>query len=200
VDVVVEGKINQDESMREVIQTVLELKTLANPVLRITDEDSDLQGRIAFSQGGYIIGGRVNNTEELGYDAVRRLLSIKNGNYAVLDPGRNQFSDINQTLWLLGTRVIDMLPNLPVSPEALLDANPDRVAAAGGARSAPGSGPQSAPATPITSVKSKARSFNKSSWYMLQLFFIAVFALGIGGGILLYHEQVWSFFKNSLHF
>jgi hypothetical protein len=195
VDVVVEGKINQDEPMREVIQTVLELKTLANPVLRITDEDSELQGRIAFSQGGYIIGGRVNNTDEIGYDAVRRLMSIKNGNYAVLDPGRNQFTDINQTLWLMASRVIDSLPNLPASPDSLVDANPDRSAAVGG-RSAGNT--QAAP-VPITSVKSKARTFNKSSWYMLQLFFIAVFALGIGGGILLYHEQVWSFFKNSLH-
>jgi hypothetical protein len=195
VDVVVEGKINQDEPMREVIQTVLELKTLANPVLRITDEDSELQGRIAFSQGGYIIGGRVNNTDEIGYDAVRRLMSIKNGNYAVLDPGRNQFTDINQTLWLMASRVIDSLPNLPASPDSLVDANPDRLAAVSG-RSAGNT--QAAP-VPITSVKSKARTFNKSSWYMLQLFFIAVFALGIGGGILLYHEQVWSFFKNSLH-
>jgi hypothetical protein len=195
VDVVVEGKINQDEPMREVIQTVLELKTLANPVLRITDEDSDLQGRIAFSQGGYIIGGRVNNTDETGYDAVRRLMSIKNGNYAVLDPGRNQFTDINQTLWLMASRVIEVLPNLPVTPDSLVDANPDRLAAISG-RSAGNT--QAAP-VPITSVKSKARTFNKSSWYMLQLFFIAVFALGIGGGILLYHEQVWSFFKNSLH-
>jgi hypothetical protein len=196
VDVVVEGKINQDESMREVVQAVLELKTLANPVLRITDEDSDLQGRIAFAQGGYIIGGRVNNTEEIGYDAVRRLLSIRNGNYAVLDPGRNQFTDINQTLWLLASRVIDVLPNLPASPDSLLDVSQDKLAAQGVSRSAPGN-VQATP--PITSVKSKARTFNKSSWYMLQLFFIAVFALGIGGGILLYHEQVWSFFKNSLH-
>ena len=196
VDVVVEGKINREESMREVVQTVLELKTLANPVLRITDEESDLQGRIAFAQGGYIIGAKVNNTEELGYEAVRKLLSIRNGNYAVLDPGRTPFTDINQTLWLLGTRVIESLPNLPASPEALLDANPQRLSSS--PRPAQESAQQSS-ATPITSVKSKSRAFNKSSWYMLQLVGMAVVALGLGGGILLYHDQIWTFFKTSLH-
>ncbi len=198
MDVVVEGKINKDESMRDLIQTVLELKNVANPVLRITDEESELQGRIAFSQGGYIIGGRVNNTDELGYDAVRRLLSIRNGNFAVLDPGRNQFNDVNQTLWLLASRVIDALPNLPESPDSLIEAGSEKFGAS--ARpAATASNAGNAQVTPITSVKSKSRKFNKSSWYMLQLFFIAVLALGIGGGVLLYHEQIWSFFKTSLH-
>jgi hypothetical protein len=124
VDVVIEGKITPEEDIADVIQTVIDLKNMPNLVLRVTDEDSDLQGRVAFREGGYILGARVNNTNECGYDAIRLLLSIKSGNYAILDPGRTPTSDTNQTLWISADKVLDLLPALPESPETLLGIDP----------------------------------------------------------------------------
>jgi hypothetical protein len=127
VDIVIEGKITVDEPMSEVLQTVIDLKSLQNAILRINNSDSSIQGKIAFAQGGYILGASMTSTGESGYDAVRKLLSVTDGNYAVLDPGRNTIGEINQTLWLNASRVLSMLPNLPQTPEVLCDANPDKL-------------------------------------------------------------------------
>jgi hypothetical protein len=124
VDVVIEGKITPEEDIADVIQTVIDLKNMPNLVLRVTDEDSDLQGRVAFREGGFILGARVNNTNECGYDAIRLLLSIKSGNYAILDPGRTPTSDTNQTLWISADKVLNLLPMLPESSETLLGIDP----------------------------------------------------------------------------
>ncbi|CAM6000042.1 unnamed protein product [Sphagnum balticum] len=124
MDVVIEGKITPDQDIADVIQTVIDLKNMPNLVLRVTDEDSDLQGRVAFREGGYILGARVNHTNECGYDAIRLLLSIKSGNYAILDPGRTPNSDTNQTLWISADKVLNLLPALPESPETLLGIDP----------------------------------------------------------------------------
>jgi hypothetical protein len=122
VDIVIEGKITVDEGLVDILQTVLDLKTVANPVLRLTSTDEDLQGRIGFGLGGFILGGRISGTDETGYPAVRRLLGIRNGTYAILDAGRNQLSDLNQTLWIKGSRIVGLLPaTLPESPQSLLD-------------------------------------------------------------------------------
>jgi hypothetical protein len=124
VDVVIEGKITPEEDIADVIQTVIDLKNMPNLVLRVTDDDGDLQGRVAFREGGFILGARVNNTNECGYDAIRLLLSIKSGNYAILDPGRTPTSDTNQTLWISADKVLNLLPVLPESPETLLGIDP----------------------------------------------------------------------------
>ena len=86
MDIVIEGKITPDEGLGEVIQTVLDLKNVPNAVLRITSSQGDLQGRIGFAQGGFILGGKISSPEETGYPALRKLLSILNGTYAILDP------------------------------------------------------------------------------------------------------------------
>ncbi len=207
MDVIIEGKITPDEPIAEVVQTCVDLKSVANPVLRLTDERSDLEGRVLFAQGGYILGARVNNTEIFGYDAVRKLLTIKTGNYAVLDPGRSPFTDINQTLWLLGSRVIGMLPDLPTTPDTLLDLNPNRLAAST-IRPATGqvdfrhSGDvHSEASTPtIASVQSKARKFNKSNWERMRLT-VACFLVVAGFcAVILYYTQILAFIHRYLHF
>jgi hypothetical protein len=121
LDIVIEGKITPDEGLAEILQTVVDLKNVPNAVLRVTSAQGDLQGRIGFAQGGYILGGKINATEETGYPALRKLCQIKTGTYAILDPGRTQMSDVNQTLWIKAASVIGMLPELPESPESLLD-------------------------------------------------------------------------------
>jgi hypothetical protein len=121
VDVVIEGKITPEEGMSEIVQMVVDLKTVSNPVLRVSSAGS-LEGKIGFGRGGtFIIGGKVTASDETGYPAVRKLLAIKEGTFAILDPGRTQLADVNQTLWLKSQKVLQFLPNLPESPEIFLD-------------------------------------------------------------------------------
>ncbi len=125
MDVIVEGKITPEEGIDEVIQTVIDLKDVNNAILRVTCSDSDIQGRVAFSQGGYILGGQVAESGETGYAAVKKLLEVRKGNYAILDPGHTYVPEVNQSLWIKGEKVIDRLPTLPESVDDLLDANPE---------------------------------------------------------------------------
>ncbi len=120
MDIVIEGRITPDEGLADIIQTVLDLKNIANPILRLTSAQGDLQGRIGFGHG-FILGGRVSSPEETGYPAIRKLLTIQDGTYAILDPGRTHVADVNQTLWIKANRVVSLLPNLPESPQQLLD-------------------------------------------------------------------------------
>ncbi|MBX9939686.1 MAG: hypothetical protein K2Y32_10550 [Candidatus Obscuribacterales bacterium] len=124
MDVIIEGQIgkgDQDEKMSDLISTMVELKNCATPVLRINEQNSDLSGRILFSQGGFILGAKLGMTGESGYEAVRKLLAIEVGNYAILDPARKPTTELNQALWLSADRVQTALPNLPQSPDSLID-------------------------------------------------------------------------------
>jgi hypothetical protein len=127
LDIIIEGKITPDEGMDEVLQTVIDLKNLSNPILRLTSNSEDLQGRVSFSKG-HILGGRINNTDETGYSAIRKLFSIVDGNYAILDPGRAHINEVNQSLWIEAGKLIELLPNLPENPDGLVEANPDEIA------------------------------------------------------------------------
>lgn len=197
MDIVIEGKITQEEGMSEIVQTVLDLKNLPNVVLRVTSTESDLQGRVAFAQGGFIIGGRVNNTEETGYPAVRRLLAIRAGNYAILDPGRQHSADVNQTLWISGAKVIELLPDLPESPQILIDGdlgslNPNQgkpqVASMDLKVSARG---DNAPTT-VQAETSKARKFSSGDTRMAMWGFIAIIVLIGAAGIAFYWDTIAS--------
>nr|MBP9093988.1 hypothetical protein [bacterium] len=99
MDVITEGTINQDEPVADVVNAVVAIKTCQTPILRINDNQSDLQGRLLFSAGGFIIGARINVTGESGYGAVRKLLMVTDGNYAILDPMRKSTNELNQALW-----------------------------------------------------------------------------------------------------
>lgn len=120
MDVIVEGQITPEEGMDEIIQILVALKTVPTPILRINCFDPRFQGKIGFTLGGYILGARIDETGETGYPAVRQLLSVTKGNYAILDPEKQSVTDLNQGLWIEGTKIIALLPNIPVSPEGLV--------------------------------------------------------------------------------
>ena len=124
MDVIIEGKITEEEKLDEILRTCTEIKSVSNPILRINDNATNVQGRIGFSQGGYIIGGKIQESGEVGYDAIRKLLSVTDGNYAILDPLNKHFGDINQSLWLKVDKILPLVPNLPENPEGLIDKHP----------------------------------------------------------------------------
>jgi hypothetical protein len=168
VDIIIEGQITTDEGMGEVLQTVIDLKNLTNPILRLTSNVGELQGRVSFSKG-HILGGRINNTDEVGYPAIRKLFSITNGNYAILDPGRAHQNEVNQSLWIEAEKLIALLPNLPAAPDGLMDVNPDEIA-----HNRPkfdaidlrvGTPSEGQPGTKV----SKGRSFDEGTWFFFKL-------------------------------
>lgn len=124
MDVIYEGKITAEDPMAEAIQNIIDIGN-ANAVLRITCEETGLQGRIGFSVGAFVVGAKINFSNEVGYPALRKLLAITKGNYAILDPGRQIPQELNQTLWIRGSALRPLLPDLPESADGLIDGNPN---------------------------------------------------------------------------
>jgi hypothetical protein len=208
VDVIVEGKITPEEGIDEVIQTVIDLKAVQHAILRVTCSDSDLQGRVAFSQGGYILGGQVADSGETGYAAVKKLLEVRKGNYAILDPGRTYVPEVNQSLWIKGEKVIDRLPHLPESVDDLLDANPENLAhrveqtpiGRIDIKADRSEDAMSAPATTVEDVKSKARQLDLSGAKTVQQLVIYAIAAIAGTFIAInYGSDIYFFILKALN-
>jgi len=194
--------------MDEVLKTCAEIKSVKTPILRVNDNGSELQGQIAFSQGGYIIGGKISQTGETGYEAIRKLLRIVDGNYAILDPLRKHITDVNQSLWLKVDKVVPLLPDLPDNPDGLLDKAPEVVATSLrkdgqvdiGAGFVPPAPEEISPATTVTiPPKSKSRRFNLGLWRIIRagLVIILGFAAFLYGSM--YSKEIVEFFNNLLH-
>ena len=66
MDIVIEGIITKEEGMNEVIDTIIHLKSVSNALLRVSCKEEGLQGRIGFGPGGHILGGRIEETGEVG--------------------------------------------------------------------------------------------------------------------------------------
>lgn len=201
MDVIIEGQFGQEESITDVITATVDIKNCQTPILRINDKSSDLQGRILFSQGGFILGGKVNVTGETGYEAVRKLLTIAQGNYAILDPLRKPTAELNQALWLATDKLIAALPNLPQTEDTLLDKRPDRIndsairpktgqidlapvmAAAGAPKDEGGAdsvlkGRSAVEHRQTTNAKSPSRRYNESRWRFMK--FVVQMGVGLG--------------------
>lgn len=207
MDVIIEGKITSDEGMGEVLKTCTEIKSVKTPILRVNNGDSDLQGQIAFSQGGYIIGGKISQTGETGYEAIRKLLTIVEGNYAILDPLRKHITDVNQSLWLKVDKVVPLLPNLPENPDGLLDKQPEVVSTSIRKDSQQvdiGAGltttlEEPVPPTTVTiRPLAKSRKFNIGAWRILRagLVIILGFAALLYG--FTYSHEIMDFINNLI--
>src|SRR5271155_3869583 len=183
MDIVEEGQITQDEPVSALIETLMGLKNYPNLVLRITDQESDLEGRIAVAQGIYMLGGRVNNTESAGYPAIRALLSVTKGTYAILDPDKTSLADVNQSLWILLEKIRSLLPNLPATPEVLFELDRQRLSAGAHQLTGLGMGHEKVSAAEsrpmITGKASKSRRFNEGAWEALCMTVAIVFGIMI---------------------
>jgi len=193
VDIVVEGKIDPEGGMREVLETILRLKSVQNGLLRISSNDRTLSGRIAFSQNGYILGGRVDDPGEIGYQAIRKLLSVKDGNYAVLDGGRTHVPEVNQTLWISVEQILPILSDLPEALDQFIEGNLGALPSL--ERTKTGhinlySKEWKDRADPATSdVQSKARQFDRVNWRTTIMFLWCIVILALTTLVL----QFWDY-------
>jgi hypothetical protein len=193
VDVVLEGKITSQDGMTEVLETIIQLKSVNNAILRISSSDNVVSGRIAFSQNGYILGGRLDDSGETGYPAIRKLFSIKDGNYAVLDVGRTHVPEINQTLWIKAENLLPVLSNLPESPDGIIEGNRDILdkekAKTGHINLRTKEWKDNA--GPVTvDVQSKARKFDVGAWRSTIMLLWSMVLLAITAGVVQYWDQI----------
>ncbi len=198
MDVIVEGKITKDESITDILRTCSEIPSIKTPILRINDATSDLQGRIAFSQGGYILGAKVSPSGEIGWAAIRRLVQIEDGNYAVLDPMRKRVTELNQSLWIRTEKLLALMPNLPDDPSGLIDPqeNEQVTDTLRPVADKSGTGEQT---LILKREKSKSRQYNAGAWNLVRILLFIIIVSGLAFGFVTYKDQIMSTVQSLLH-
>ena len=110
--VVLKGRISGKGAMRSVLQSIVAKNSIRKGVLRISCDVTNTKGLLALSKGAYITGGRLTESGESGYSAVRRLLSVDEGSFAYLDCAHEYPAEVNQSLHINVNRLIDLISTL----------------------------------------------------------------------------------------
>ncbi len=105
---VLQGQISTSEGLREALEIVLTIGDVQNGVLRITSVD--VSGRIGIFCGRYVTGAMTGSGES-GNLALRKLLSVKSGNFAFLDAKGEKTADLQQSLSLDLGSLIELVPD-----------------------------------------------------------------------------------------
>jgi len=121
LDVVFEGRLTDEVQLKNVLLKILEKRPSGNLLLRIATTARDCDGKICIVDGRFITAAIIANTKENGYAAVRKLLSIEQGNFACLRPSPDDSLSIPYSLNIELEKVIPLVPNLPESPNGLHD-------------------------------------------------------------------------------
>lgn len=121
MDVVFEGRLTDEVQLKNVLQKILEKRPSGNLLLRVATSARDLDGKLCIVDGRFITAAIISNTRENGYSAVRRLLSIEEGNFACLRPSPDDSLSIPYSLNIELEKIIPLVPNLPESANGLHD-------------------------------------------------------------------------------
>lgn len=121
MDVVFEGRLTDEVQLRNVLLKIQEKRPSGNLLLRVATTARDCDGKICIVDGRFITAAIISGTRENGYTAVRRLLSIEQGNFACLRPSPDDSLSIPYSLNIELEKVIPLVPNLPESPNGLHD-------------------------------------------------------------------------------
>lgn len=121
MDLLLEGQLSPQLGIREVLQAVLQQTSEATGILRISCPHRNLNGRLALVNGQFIVSAQIADSDENGYDAVKQLLTITEGNFAFLETDNNKSLDLGRAVHINLVSLIDRLPNLPDNPADLFD-------------------------------------------------------------------------------
>lgn len=121
--IITQGKFWANRTTREVLYSILKHKKANVGVLRITGGKPVVEGELCISNGIFIIGGKLKNSNDKGYAAIRNLLMQQEGTFQYLEMGDEDVSYLDQNLKLRLTQVINSLPDLPNRYEDLIGAS-----------------------------------------------------------------------------
>lgn len=117
------GKIWQNRRTREVLWTLLKLQKVESGILVISGTKPNIEGEIGVFHGIFLTGAKINGSSEKGYAAIKKLLEVEEGNFNYYDYSEHGLADLDQSLKLRITQIINLMPNLPVSLEAAMGKN-----------------------------------------------------------------------------
>ncbi|HEY9733823.1 MAG TPA: hypothetical protein V6C89_18070 [Drouetiella sp.] len=121
MDVVFEGRLTDEVPLKSVLQKIVEKRPSGNLLLRVATPDRNCDGKICIVDGRFITAAIVAQTRETGYDAVRKILSVTEGNFACLRPNKEDSLMIPYSLNIELDKILPLIPNLPDEADGLHD-------------------------------------------------------------------------------
>lgn len=122
MDVIFEGRLSEQASIKEVLQQVFDQAHPGRTILRLTAvRGDDFTGRILISNGRHVVAASIGENQVLGYPALKGLLDRQDCSFALLKVSPNDNLDLGTTLNIDLMRIIMLLPDLPDSPAGLFD-------------------------------------------------------------------------------
>jgi hypothetical protein len=121
VDLIFEGRLSDQVAMKDVLLRVKNVPVPGLKILRINRQRDGLHGKIAFDGGKYVTAASVIDSVETGYTALRLLLSIDEGNFALLNAKHGDSIELQPNLHIEIDQLIQTMPYLPDNPSKLFD-------------------------------------------------------------------------------
>lgn len=123
MDVVFEGSLTKSWGIKDVLKTVMEEKDLPWSVLRISNSEKRIQGKILVANSNYIVGafctGSASDTDS--YESLRTVLTLSEGVFALLALSESESKNFDHSLYISIDRILDTLGSLPSDSAELFD-------------------------------------------------------------------------------
>ncbi len=121
MDLIFEGRLSDQIAMKDVLMRVKSEPTPGMKILRINRQRDGLNGKIAIDGGKYVTAASVIDSVETGYPALRLLLSVSDGNFALLNAKPGDSIELQPNLHIEIDQLLQTMPHLPDNPTKLFD-------------------------------------------------------------------------------
>jgi len=119
MEVLQEGQLHDETDMNRVMEHLLAHRD-KHSIVRITSDPIAVNGKIAVASGGMIVGARESGGDTR-YNALRKLLGVRTGTYAVLEAEPEEFEKMNQKVYIKIERVLPVLTKISTISDGIFE-------------------------------------------------------------------------------
>ncbi len=116
-----EGRLSFDLRLNNVLERIIELGCPGDSLLRLESTNPDFTGNLVIRDGRQIMGAKIQGQSTQGYEALRKLIAMADGNFKYLSIHADDYKLPDLSLYLNLNYVLFLYPGLPESPSELLD-------------------------------------------------------------------------------
>ncbi len=174
MDLIFEGRLSDHISMKDVLMRAKSAPASGLKILRINRQRDGLHGKIAIDGGKYVTAASVVDSLETGYTALRLLLAINEGNFALLNAKPGDSIELQPNLHIEIDQILLNMPNLPDNPAKLFDERAllDKVFGQDFTLSElpalPDDEPEEQPVSPNLAISGPNKIPDKAAWALMQ--------------------------------
>lgn len=119
-----QGQLNYDRRLNNVLEQINELGYPGDSILKLQSRNPSYTGLLIIRDGRKIIGARIESEKtQIGYSALKRLISMADGEFQYVTIKREDFALPDCSFDLNLRYILSLYPNLPESPSELEDEN-----------------------------------------------------------------------------